>query len=69
MILSSVGASSADAREAMVRPATIAMALGPAGDFGPLDGLADRAYPIHLDGFAERAVRACREWPLVTTQR
>ena len=37
------------------------------GEFGPFDALADRAHQLYMDGFFERAVRACREGVLVTT--
>ena len=36
------------------------------GEFGPFDALADRAHQLYMDGFFERAVRACREGVLVT---
>jgi len=41
--------------------------LVPLGEFGMFDVLADRAHQLYIDGFSERAVRACREWVLVTT--
>ena len=49
----------------MVGP--IGTALVPMSDFGPFDALADRAHELYIDGFSERAVRACREGVLVTT--
>ncbi|QTE29758.1 GGDEF domain-containing protein [Pengzhenrongella sicca] len=41
-------------------------ALAHVGEFGPYDALADRAHRLYLDGYAERAVRACREGLVVT---
>ena len=37
------------------------------GEFGPFDALADRAHQLYIDGFSERAVRACREGAFVST--
>jgi len=37
------------------------------GEFGPFDDLSDRAHGLYIDGFAERAVRACRAWVIVST--
>jgi diguanylate cyclase (GGDEF)-like protein len=41
--------------------------LVPVREFGPFDVLADRAHRLYMDGFSEQAVRACREWALVST--
>lgn len=35
-------------------------ALVPLAEFGPYDALSDQAHQHYIDGFAERAVRACR---------
>lgn len=40
--------------------------LMPIGEFGPFDGLADRAHYLYLTGYSERAVHACRAWRLAT---
>ena len=48
----------------MVEP--IGTALVPVSEFGPFDSLAARAHQLYMDGFSEAAVRACREWVLVT---
>jgi diguanylate cyclase len=42
------------------------VALVPIGEFGPFDILADRAHKLYMDGFSEQAVRACREWAVVS---
>jgi diguanylate cyclase len=36
-------------------------------EFGPFDALADSAHQLYMEGFSEQAVRACREWMLVTS--
>ncbi len=48
----------------MVKP--ICSDLEPVSEFGPFDVLADRAHQLYMGGFSEHAVRACREWRLVT---
>lgn len=35
-------------------------------EFGPFDELADRAHQMYVEGFSERAVRACRVWMPMT---
>lgn len=40
--------------------------LVPVSEFGPFDGLADRAHHLYLTGYSERAVDACRAWKLAT---
>jgi len=49
----------------MVEP--IGTALVPVSEFGPFHALVYRAHQLYMDGFSEHAVRACREWVLVTT--
>jgi diguanylate cyclase len=49
----------------MVEPA--GTTLVPAGGFGPFHALVGRAHQLYMDGFSERAVRACREGVPVTT--
>ena len=49
----------------MVTP--ICSELVPVGEFGPFDGFANNAHQLYIDGFSERAVRACREWVVVST--
>ncbi|MEO6145109.1 MAG: GGDEF domain-containing protein [Dermatophilaceae bacterium] len=49
----------------MLKP--ICSELEPVREFGPFDGFADNAHQLYIDGFSERAVRACREWVLVST--
>ena len=48
----------------MVGP--IGAALVPIGEFGPFDALAEHAHELYIQGFSERAVRACRASTLVT---
>lgn len=40
-------------------------ALAPVGEFGPFDVLSEWAYRAYVEGYGERAVRACREALLV----
>ncbi|MEP7193554.1 MAG: GGDEF domain-containing protein [Actinomycetota bacterium] len=49
----------------MVGPA--GTTLVPVGGFGPFHALVDRAHRFYVDGFSERAVRACREGVSLTT--
>jgi diguanylate cyclase len=49
----------------MVEPA--GTTLVPLGGFGPFHALVHRAHQLYMDGFSERAVRACREGVPVTT--
>jgi diguanylate cyclase len=44
----------------------IGSALVPVGEFGPFHEFVGRAHQLYVDGFSERAVRACREWVLVS---
>jgi diguanylate cyclase (GGDEF)-like protein len=41
-------------------------ALVRVSEFGPFDALANNAHQLYMEGFSEQAVRACREWALVT---
>lgn len=47
--------------------APMSTALVPTSEFGPLDVIADHAHKFYVDGFSEQAVRACREWAIVST--
>jgi diguanylate cyclase (GGDEF)-like protein len=67
MILPPPVAPGADAGGGAVTQGQIGTELVVWSEFGPFDVLAERAHRLYMDGFAERAVRACRESALVST--
>ena len=67
MILTPLRTASEASREDPVRPGASCTALVPVGEFGPFDALANRAHRLYMEGFSERAVRACRESALVSS--